>query len=51
MSSKWELWKEKNNGDTVRPWDMINPKIKKLPKKDFNKLVEKNSNSVSYPSV
>ena len=37
MSSKWEIWKEKNNGDTVRPWDMINPKIKKLPKKDFNK--------------
>lgn len=37
MSSKWELWKEKSSGDTVRPWDMINPKIEKLSKKDFNK--------------
>ena len=37
MNSRWELWKEKNNGDTVRPWDMLNPKIEKLPKIDFNK--------------
>lgn len=25
--SPWELWKEKNPGDSVRPWDMVNPKI------------------------
>lgn len=25
--SKWELFKEKNSNDKVRPWDLINPKI------------------------
>lgn len=28
--SKWELWKEKNPGDSVRPWDMMNPKIERV---------------------
>ena len=37
MSSKWDLWKEKSNGDTVRPWDMINPKIEKLSEKESSK--------------
>lgn len=23
----WDIWKEKNPGDTVRPWDLANPKI------------------------
>lgn len=23
----WDIWKEKNPGDTVRPWDLVNPKI------------------------
>jgi hypothetical protein len=23
----WQLWKEKNPGDPVRPWDLLNPKI------------------------
>jgi hypothetical protein len=23
----WQLWKEKQAGDPVRPWDLINPKI------------------------
>ena len=29
MSEKtpWQLWKEKTEGDKVRPWDLINPKI------------------------
>jgi hypothetical protein len=30
MSSKWDIWKEKTSEDTVRPWDMINPKIEKV---------------------
>jgi hypothetical protein len=38
--SKWELWKEKNTGDTVRPWDMINPKIEKLSKEDAQKRLD-----------
>lgn len=28
--SKWDLWKQKNPGDSVRPWDLINPKIKEV---------------------
>jgi hypothetical protein len=28
--SKWELWKEKHDGDPARPWDLINPKIKEV---------------------
>lgn len=29
MSDKtpWQLWKEKTEGDSVRPWDLINPNI------------------------
>lgn len=29
-SSKWELFKEKNPGDAVRPWDMLNNKIERV---------------------
>ena len=25
--SPWQLWKEKSAGDSVRPWDLVNPKI------------------------
>jgi len=25
--SNWQLWKEKQPGDTVRPWDLVNPNI------------------------
>jgi len=35
--SKWELWKEKNPGDSVRPWDMINPKVKRVSKNKAEK--------------
>jgi hypothetical protein len=33
MSEKtpWELWKEKSDGDKVRPWDLVNPKIDHVP--------------------
>jgi hypothetical protein len=23
----WDIWKEKNAGDSARPWDLVNPKI------------------------
>lgn len=35
--SKWQLWKEKNSGDSVRPWDMLNPNIEKLDKENSQK--------------
>jgi hypothetical protein len=38
--TKWQIWKEKNNGDVVRPWDIINPKIEKLPKKEYQKRLD-----------
>jgi len=28
--SPWQLWKEKNPGDSVRPWDLINPNVKRV---------------------
>lgn len=34
--SKWSEWKEKNK-NTVKPWDMINPNIEKLPEEVSNK--------------
>jgi hypothetical protein len=33
--TKWEIWKEKNVGDKVRPWDMLNPKIEEVSEKIF----------------
>lgn len=30
MKSKWEIFKEKNNGDPVRPWDLLNPNIENV---------------------
>lgn len=38
--TKWELWKEKNPGDKIVPWDLINPKIEKLNKEDTDKRLE-----------
>jgi hypothetical protein len=34
--SRWELWKEKSAGDTVRPWDLLNPNIEKVDEDTFN---------------
>ena len=30
MKNKWQLFKEKNNGDPVRPWDVLNPNIENV---------------------
>lgn len=38
--NKWELWKEKNPGDSVRPWDMINPKIEKISEEEAKKRLD-----------
>ena len=32
MKTKWEIWKEKNNKDSIVLWDMVNPKINKMSK-------------------
>lgn len=34
--SAWQLWKEKQAGDSVRPWDLINPKIDHVDDETFN---------------
>jgi hypothetical protein len=33
--SKWELFKEKQPGDKVRPWDLINPNIGRVDEAVF----------------
>lgn len=38
--SKWEMWKEKNAGDSVVPWDMLNPKITKLTEEKAKKRLD-----------
>ena len=38
--TKWEIWKEKNLGNNARPWDLINPKIEKLSKKESQKRLD-----------
>lgn len=40
MPSKWELWKEKNAGDPVRPWDMLNPNIEKISEEESKKRLD-----------
>ena len=34
--SPWQLWKEKNPGDPVRPWDLLNPKIGRVDEETKN---------------
>lgn len=34
--SPWQLWKEKNAGDSVRPWDLLNPNIEEVDNETFN---------------
>lgn len=38
MSEKtpWQLWKEKQAGDSVRPWDLINPNIGRVTKEVYD---------------
>jgi hypothetical protein len=38
--NKWEIWKEKNKGDSFSPWDMLNPKVEKLSKKESEKRLK-----------
>ena len=40
MKSKWEIWKEKNSEYLARPWDLINPKVKKVSEEIYNKRYE-----------
>jgi hypothetical protein len=40
IKTKWQIWKEKNTGDIATPWDMVNPKIEKLPKKEYQKRLD-----------
>ena len=34
--SPWQIWKEKNPGDSVKPWDLLNPKIENVDEETFN---------------
>jgi hypothetical protein len=34
--SNWQLWKEKQAGDPVRPWDLLNPNIQNVDDETFN---------------
>lgn len=40
--SNWQLWKEKNAGDSVRPWDLINPNIGRVDDATFKYRYEEN---------
>ena len=40
--SNWQLWKEKSAGDTVRPWDLLNPKIGRVDDDIFKYRYEEN---------
>lgn len=44
MSEKtpFQLWTEKAAGDSVRPWDLINPKIKRVDKETFDYRYKQN---------
>ena len=36
QTTPWQLWKEKNAGDKVRPWDLLNPKIGRVDEDIYN---------------
>jgi formylmethanofuran dehydrogenase subunit E len=44
MSDKtpFQIWTEKTAGDSVRPWDLINPKIKRVDKETFDYRYKQN---------
>jgi hypothetical protein len=44
MSEKtpFQIWTEKAAGDSVRPWDLINPKIKRVDKETFDYRYKQN---------
>jgi hypothetical protein len=33
--TRWQLWKEKQDGDSARPWDLLNPKIQDVDEDIF----------------
>lgn len=51
MSEKtpWKLWKEKNAGDSVRPWDLINPNIDRVDEDTFKYRYE--NHCLNCPSL
>ncbi len=40
--TRWQLWKEKQAGDKVLPWDMINPKIGRVDKETYDYRYKQN---------
>jgi hypothetical protein len=38
----WDIWKEKNPGDSVRPWDLMNPKIGRVSDEVYKERYENN---------
>jgi hypothetical protein len=47
--SPWQLWKEKNAGDPVRPWDLLNPNIDRVDDDVFKYRYE--DNCLKCPSL
>lgn len=47
--SKWELFKEKQAGDKVRPWDLINPNIDRVDDETFKYRYE--NHCLNCPSL
>lgn len=36
----WDIWKEKQPGDSVRPWDLMNPKIGRVDEETYTKRLD-----------
>ena len=51
MSEKtpFQIWKEKNAGDKVRPWDLLNPKIGRVDEETFKYRYE--NHCLNCPSL
>jgi len=45
----WQLWKEKQPGDSVRPWDLLNPNIGRVDEETFNYRFK--DNCLNCPSL
>jgi hypothetical protein len=35
QKSPWQMWKEKNSGDSVRPWDLLNPNVDRVDEETY----------------
>jgi formylmethanofuran dehydrogenase subunit E len=40
--SAWDLWRDKQPGRTARPWDLLNPDIKRVDKEIFEYRFKEN---------